>query len=1408
MPPILRAPSTETLKFLRDAALYGSLGTTAGVSLLLYEERRRRICTLQKVVDNGKKLKSVRGRRLVHRSALTGEEMKQLGGTGVLEQRIHKPYKRPAVEIDEQEGYHITKSGDTRSGRRKLHTSAPRGETTTKRARKEVNEHTKRVKWKDEIRRMMSRMQNRRVSGLGGRHQLKLSPGGLNCRDSCHRLYNKYASLSSSSVYPRSLHLDSQQINPVSMDLTSLFYLPPDAPRDPGPYQTPWAGTLKEADILKMPPLFSDATKASDIPAMAVPLSAKSQSMWGSLHTRPAAIATVNSAALPAAIDRAPTHSSALEKFLLYHELRTGQPHQRLSSASLEDNQTEFQAVTSKVQLQPNFGHLLPSSHILETYPSKELVETFLELTEDTTQITSKTVTTIGQDLLRMIARSTHTNHLKRLRDRLKSWGQLDEVCLASLEEHSQELLQYYVDTSEPLAETPSLVRFTGALRDNPYEREALELIKYVWLSRKDRRRKTASTGKSLEEAFNRIIEGSIPVTLCQAIIDIVTKVDTHKEQWTRLCESRFRQVVESDVSVREKTRRMVDMLKRIRGSVPSIEPQVLRVLTEALESGKWKMTSQLVAILDKQDGIDQGNIHLILLSQSDNHHTVERLSAKYESLLPIDPGLIERVCYSIAVVRPVEHAISRIARLCSALDHGILVHTRLDKVGISNGERVLENAYVSILKKCWSTTKNINVVKDVYGMMAATTNLSKGISLMFSAIQVQARHGAGMGPTSVRSNKALEALAEAADRQNWYALSPILDTLNSLEILDAEGQMDALHPLVSVYLSTRTFDEAFSWVKSRIAQHMLKPNEELLRTLVDSALKERRGPDIPNILAYFHSVKTDFMVTPKLAGDLLRIHQQLHRPDSVTLAEMTELLHRNAPGLLSAQLGSMWSQVRDFEASKMSAKEHEEFTTPLALSIRTQSASPAAYWTQIHQWYAHGEYSKVRTAFEGRLAKHKPLTGPILDLTIAACLKETPDDSTLAESIMARARQQGIVVDIAIRRLLAHRIFTTRSDPEMIRRKVFEYYHFNQSKGLAVNHYITLSAAHELINRRKPHLAASLLREVFVSKWTAHCPFDTSIMSCWMKAHAESGNLRGFRSVLLLCERSDLMFDYRMLSSMYKHRHLLLRVMRYENRWPRHFKDIMSRHTHATREWIAEEDLVHLFRHWRSHVKILSRLQKRRNADLGIMLCQALITHSGGCVRPRAYWNTLNSADTPAREPKKVPPKSRAQSSALFPTKVQGMLPASIDILAGEAPAGISGHALHEPVLSTDIIALIGTSLTHDDPDLLPSLKQDQPYILALDSADPDTNELIANLTRRFNHRPGRAASLAAKQFYKNLVWDWVDWPVEITDDELCDWRAELREPDAGRLLYGAREARFDEQDWGRMRARAFREA
>ncbi|KAF2497320.1 hypothetical protein BU16DRAFT_559073 [Lophium mytilinum] len=63
-----RAPSNGALSALRQAALYGSLGVTTGASLLLFEERRRRICICKQIIERGQIVSAYR--RHLHNVAI------------------------------------------------------------------------------------------------------------------------------------------------------------------------------------------------------------------------------------------------------------------------------------------------------------------------------------------------------------------------------------------------------------------------------------------------------------------------------------------------------------------------------------------------------------------------------------------------------------------------------------------------------------------------------------------------------------------------------------------------------------------------------------------------------------------------------------------------------------------------------------------------------------------------------------------------------------------------------------------------------------------------------------------------------------------------------------------------------------------------------------------------------------------------------------------------------------------------------------------------------------------------------------------------------------------------------------------------------------------------------------------
>ncbi|KAJ9639492.1 hypothetical protein H2199_006527 [Coniosporium tulheliwenetii] len=75
------APSKGALRALRQAVLYSGAGVAAGAAVLLAEERRRRICTARKIVDNARKLRA--SERYVHAMAVAARDLEGVEDAGI-----------------------------------------------------------------------------------------------------------------------------------------------------------------------------------------------------------------------------------------------------------------------------------------------------------------------------------------------------------------------------------------------------------------------------------------------------------------------------------------------------------------------------------------------------------------------------------------------------------------------------------------------------------------------------------------------------------------------------------------------------------------------------------------------------------------------------------------------------------------------------------------------------------------------------------------------------------------------------------------------------------------------------------------------------------------------------------------------------------------------------------------------------------------------------------------------------------------------------------------------------------------------------------------------------------------------------------------------------------------------------
>ncbi|OCK80797.1 hypothetical protein K432DRAFT_392744 [Lepidopterella palustris CBS 459.81] len=1180
-----RAPSAGALSALRQAALYGSLGVTAGASVLLAEERRRQICILQRIVDNGRIVKA--HTRNIHALALaeaaaadamrledhcewmqpkrhpmSGGEIDRAYEKATHRRRRRRRIRMPDDEVPENDAEDAEKlpgnmkdfTSSTYMKAQNLGISfyAPEdvghNATVSKSWRLRYTEPRK-----EQESTPSSQQKNpepRKLEAITRAHRKELYDhvgDSLPPEDSSRPLErpahitpnhgNHRSEMPQNSVKAtiRRVMVSHSIIGSVMADMSS---------------KTPVKETfksLKPVEITRKPEI-SVKARIPDLTIRDEIIKAEGeQATWSIQNTNLSSrsteshISSQESGTLPVA-GFAMARSAAsqqVSKKKLIRKLKGA----KTPGKALEAFYLNYAIVNKNIHLPPlRCKDDVLYSTFCEKLKNENLDEValfFLQSFPPALKVAGSRIADIATVLLQFATDSVLPGVVLSLFQRLQSWNQVSDFCVNSVQKTFLELLRTSREKSALLLFSRTIGQ--GAGFDNC---------------------------GSIEELLDGILEDFLERQRFGRLLQDILTMSHYEKCWESRVHLKCTKLMEES-RIEDAANVFVLAIHPNDASAQSLTlSQRLTQLALKLDLIKTvKNLSQWAQEIAKPDVLIVAQIIRSLAAEKDyrtllNVYQKHRdLLYEWESSLAFSEDILPNICLAMAEAAPYSSAAQSIGSLAGKIqDNENCYHKCLE-------------AQRTLLRRCWKETKNMNTVEYILRSILAHGG-HQGPPLKLNDDMLYIRAEAGLvdqklmasSDTSLKSSKQdLNTLGNAmlahAVNFNWPAVDLLLEQGHEHGVLSVASNFCSryFNPILREYCRHHDSRQVQRFVIRAIETYRIVPNQMTMDYVLQALIKDFRVSAFPDWMCDLRSMGFDLQINGWSVFNMVKRFLLEHRPKQKIIMGMAIRIYQHDEHLLSKELYSVVKDSIAFELSIPPNYQDKSGVDPdlernLEMVQRWSEKAPAL----SHRKSILSEMGMKLALVQGRNeaildAYKKSLDAGLADYDVAmevaveAGLRMNQGDPAASMEVIRRAKKLGLDVQRASAPLLFHHMANSKSEPEEIHAAVMDSYRAMEEHKLPPKHYIAVSAANHLLNRLKPRQAIQLLSEVYVSKWARDMPLDITAMTVFLRGYALMRNLNGIKWVVDTVLEKDMRLDKIFIRNLQQSRKPFRRELKHE---------------------------------------------------------------------------------------------------------------------------------------------------------------------------------------------------------------------------------------------------------------------
>ncbi|KAF2801324.1 uncharacterized protein BDZ99DRAFT_483818 [Mytilinidion resinicola] len=955
-----RAPSNGALSALRQAALYGSLGVTTGASLLLFEERRRRICICKHIIERGQIVSAYR--RHLHNVAiasLRNEDPPELPFESprphpLSVSEIDRAYARaigqrrrarliPEIE-DEYNGEHVAvlagvkpapdassvigpssleppstgkSSKDTSS---RLHTgygygySIPeKGHGNDSRKEKAINRINREIQIElnyenqlaKELGNKRSKRSRRDLEKLGGSASVSLPGTGKESEQSPngHDFVRDVLTISDNPPKPRLA--DSLPRIPQVMDrllsLDKLRAITQSLPKGfskLAPAQRRSISTKTSPTLKIMPQLRKTVSE----------LHARHQRHQGRRDSQQDRVLQIPLLPRAQRIANAENLGSALIEFCIWYKaerLESGKGDatkdlwRRLIPISLGEEAVNLKTVAIQDLKDEELGRVV--AFFLEHFPANATLENSLK---------ASFVPDLAIVLLELAAEKRLLDPLIALSRRLRQWDYvtpalLELICQAALgllqttrEDDAFQLLVVTFGTFSTTARASLKNYFGQVLEATSKKREDDRLLQEI-------------IKHFYQKALDMTLEDQMANTLLQKVIP------TFRPLWLHQVRKRCDHLLRTDRVTEAARLYTINMAPAAnRKGKTTISHLAWKLASRGLEDGLVDVLHQMYEWFQRFHKESIGILGKMLVgayASNKNYGPIIDLFQKHHD----DPNFYESggatsirpaVCWALALHAPYSVAVESIGSfLPGPLDENSLQEYCL----LSLPE---------LLRRCWRETRNMESVESLAQEITAHARFANLPLKTVSREMISIRRLALEGQPNISpaewaertSDTIADMLVYLAGKAQWQILGKVLEDAHQADLLLSihKFSQTVFNPVLKIYMRGHDSQATQSFVSQAIEKYQVIPTQRTLDLVVDALTKDSRVDAIGGWVGYLRSKGFRLSVNTRTAVTVLRRFFLTHRPPHGTLLRLARKLCSADP-VLKRKYAQGWNQLR-----------------------------------------------------------------------------------------------------------------------------------------------------------------------------------------------------------------------------------------------------------------------------------------------------------------------------------------------------------------------------------------------------------------------------------------------------------------------------------------------------------------
>jgi hypothetical protein len=362
--------------------------------------------------------------------------------------------------------------------------------------------------------------------------------------------------------------------------------------------------------------------------------------------------------------------------------------------------------------------------------------------------------------------------------------------------------------------------------------------------------------------------------------------------------------------------------------------------------------------------------------------------------------------------------------------------------------------------------------------------------------------------------------------------------------------------------LYSRNYGVINTWnfVDSMIKQLALRPDKSTVKIVLCrcvTALRVGRPSLIEACIKYFGSLRVGVPGRELAVAAITQFYRERRPPRKTLMQIIRELLER-CPLLDPAAFVNVVMESNGYDLRKMDVARHlrsgyyNAARDDALRMLKVNSWAPRVHWDELstrkpevpttgdddmEQWpeidttpaqkalqlaiakrekslrcmslaLAAREYNEVWRLYEQELSDDgRPKSSNALEMALEASIRMEGGGLSRAKLMVEAARYTGFNVTPCTAPLLIHEMHHYRADSkrdfELIRKKVLDFYRANHESGGKAQLYVVTTAANILINSRQGVQAIQLLNSICRSKWAPKNPWNSTIMTVYLKGYA-----------------------------------------------------------------------------------------------------------------------------------------------------------------------------------------------------------------------------------------------------------------------------------------------------------------